>query len=68
MFSYFASCRAPGGYEGSLKEIYVPIAGDLQEPLSMMSHNCCSKKIPYPIPETEIKFRLEILIHDVSIT
>ena len=51
--SDFASCRAQCGYKGSLKEIYVPIA---------------QKKSPYLIPEIKVKFRLETLTHDVSIT
>ena len=32
MPSDFAGCRAQCSYEGSLKEIYVPITGYFQEP------------------------------------
>ena len=66
MLSYFASCIAQGGYKGSLREIYVLIAGDFQELSSRMAHTCCSKN-PHLIPEIKIKSRLEILTHDVSV-
>ena len=45
MLSDFASCRAQCGFKGSLKEIYVPITGNFQEPLSVMSHTCYPNKI-----------------------
>ena len=60
--------RAQCGYENSLKETYIPIAGDFQEPLSMMSHTFLKNKtILNLVPKIKIKFRLEILTHDVSI-
>ena len=65
MLSYFASYIAQGGYKGSLREIYVLIAGDFQELSSRMAHTC--SKNPHLIPEIKIKSRLEILTHDVSV-
>ena len=44
----FKSREAQCGYRGPLKEIYVPINGDFQEPLSMESHTCCLKKLYLP--------------------
>ena len=49
--------RAQCSYRGSLEEIYVPINGDFQEPLSMTSYTCCSKiKYTYQ-PEKEIQLK-----------
>ena len=59
--------RAQCDYEGYLQEIYVPIAVDFQEPSSMMCHTCCLKICLYLVPEMQIKFRLEILTHDILI-
>ena len=35
MLSDFAGCRAQCGYEGFLKEIYVPVNGNFQEPYTV---------------------------------
>ena len=49
--------RAQFSYRDFLEEIYVPINGDFQEPLSMTSYTCCSKiKYTYQ-PEKEIQLK-----------
>ena len=49
--------RAEYSYRGSLEEIYVPINGDFQEPLSMTSYTCYSNvKYTYQ-PENEIQLK-----------
>ena len=59
MLSYFASFIAQGGYKGSVREIYVLIAGDFQERSSRMALTC--SKNPHLIPEIKMKSRLERL-------
>ena len=48
---------AENSYRGSLEEIYVPINGDFQEPLSMTSYTCYSNvKYTYQ-PENKIQLK-----------